>query len=337
MKFGSDDFDDDDLFNDPGLLAEVEAHAITATQAPRPKDAGSVRGHPGQASDRFIKAPVFGYTRQGKPIHEPRPVNTEPRVSKGAFGFGDLGKFDGLSDLTHGDLNGYPRRRAEQDGDYPQMFVDSDGKYGYESSDEAEVIDKRAQTISETLAVQAKPPPPPQTQSSAQARRRAALMGEPVTLAPQAVPNDKAGPPAPRLNTGRSFSRSASAGPNLFARPAHAGPSRLEPILSQGSHGSQLPSSQGAAARKAVFALEEESKRREAVEKELAEARAELERERRERRDRETARAHWPGIAEDEDMTEADLQQKFRDLEKELWTARGEAETMRRAYKNVSK
>lgn len=340
MDPGSDDFEDDDLFNDPSLLAEVEAHAISSTQAQRPggvdRPGTSVSGAAGSTG----RQPVFGYTKSGRPIYEPQPVNTEPRVSKGAFGWGDLGKFNGVSDLKHGDLNGYPRRQQHEeqqdyddDDHHPETTMDAMGRYGYGSQDEAEVIDKRAQTLSESLAAQ--PRSGPIAESSAQARRRAALLGgPPATGAAMSRPQESMPPPA-RLNTSRAFSRSTSAGPNLFARPGQAHAFRMEPILSQGSQGTPVPASQGAAARKAVFALEEETRKRELAEKELAELRAELERERNSRRSKEPAQDHWPGLPAPHTSDQGELLRKFQELETQLWSAKGEAETIRRAHKNV--
>lgn len=155
---------------------------------------------------------------------------------------------------------------------------------------------------------------------------------------------------AEKFPNNRTMSRSISAG-QLHSRPIMTSVSRrpgplLSPILSsQSSQSAQMPASQGSMARKAALELDEERRKREEVEEELQRIKAELlekerkfeeERERREldidRQERATVQAKQERKQEDGE----DWKTKFQALQGDYYRAKGEAESMRRAQKDVS-
>jgi hypothetical protein len=382
MPLSADSFDDDDLFDDPAALdaiAAVEARAISASQATK---SHATQGYhhtvsvPRAGSSKPAPPPSFGVTSKGK-ARDPVPINTEPRVSTGGFGWGDGGKhfFPGNMEriITAGKQQRF--REGYDDDDLPEVMMDDSGGYGFLGVAEEEVVDNHARAVSESLAV--KPPvarPVGDTSAAAAAaaaaRRlaiRAAMDGTPkddsVSIMSRSTSADSKGPatsnqPRPplaplqqqppqagssRFGAPRSLSRSVSAGSHIFARPAPiASTSRLEPILSQ-SQSSQNgeraasqgpPASQGVAARRAVFELDEEKRKREDLERQLAELKAQAE----SNQSKGKGRAVWEDGEEmaEGDRMDVDMTKKMKDLQAELWRAKGEAESVRRAQRDVS-
>jgi hypothetical protein len=106
-----------------------------------------------------------------------------------------------------------------------------------------------------------------------------------------------------------------------------------------------MPASQGTLARKAALELDEERRRREEAEDEVRRMKAELldkerkleeEREMREmeedRKEKTATQARHVGQEEEGD----DWKTRFQALQMDYYRAKGEAETMRRAQKDVS-
>jgi hypothetical protein len=94
------------------------------------------------------------------------------------------------------------------------------------------------------------------------------------------------------------------------------------------------PASQGAAARRAVFELDEERRKREDLERQLDELKAQA----ASHQGMGKGRALWEGGEEvaEGDGTDADMTKKIKELQTELWRAKGEAESVRRAQRDVS-
>ncbi|WVF70270.1 hypothetical protein IAT40_005059 [Kwoniella sp. CBS 6097] len=137
----------------------------------------------------------------------------------------------------------------------------------------------------------------------------------------------------------RSLSRSQSAGAQIFHhRPGNAvaGPSRLPTIPSQHSpsdignnDAGPPPASQGSLARSAAIALEVERKKREELEGELAAlkaARANVSDASNARRGQAVNRTEVAG-------DNGDSEKRIKELQNQVWAAKGEAETMRRAQR----
>jgi hypothetical protein len=162
MPLSSDSFDDDDLFDDPAALdaiAAVEAQAISASQATKPH---ATQGYhhtvslPRVGSSKPVPPPAFGVTSKGK-ARDPVPINTEPRVSTGGFGWGDGGKhfFPGNMEriITAGKQQRF--REGYDDDDLPEIMMDDSGRYGFLGGAEEEVVDNHARAVSESLAAKA--------------------------------------------------------------------------------------------------------------------------------------------------------------------------------------
>ncbi|WRT64345.1 uncharacterized protein IL334_001277 [Kwoniella shivajii] len=133
----------------------------------------------------------------------------------------------------------------------------------------------------------------------------------------------------------RSLSRSVSAGAQIFSRSnAVAGPSRLPTIPSQysssqnGSTNGNVsdaapPMSQGSAARAAVIELESEKRKRQELETQLSVLQAQS-----------AASRPLPKLeAEQHAAAGGDLDRKVRELQNQLWAAKGEAQIIRRAQR----
>ncbi|RSH93008.1 hypothetical protein EHS25_008456 [Saitozyma podzolica] len=379
MPLSSDSFDDDDLFDDPAALdaiAAVEAQAISASQATKPH---ATQGYhhtvslPRVGSSKPVPPPAFGVTSKGK-ARDPVPINTEPRVSTGGFGWGDGGKhfFPGNMEriITAGKQQRF--REGYDDDDLPEIMMDDSGRYGFLGGAEEEVVDNHARAVSESLAAKApiaRPVGDTSAVATAAAVRRLAIRAamdgtardDAMSIMSRSVSADSKGPatsnqPRPplaplqqqplqagpsRFGAPRSLSRSVSAGSHIFARPAPtSSTSRLEPILSQ-SQSSQNgdraasqgpPASQGAAARRAVFELDEERRKRDDLERQLDELKAQA----ASHQGKGKGRALWEGGEEvaEGDGTDADMTKKIKELQTELWRAKGEAESVRRAQRD---
>ncbi|WVR06065.1 hypothetical protein IAU60_003093 [Kwoniella sp. DSM 27419] len=148
-----------------------------------------------------------------------------------------------------------------------------------------------------------------------------------------------------KFSNNRSLSRSVSAGAQIFHRTvpsAAAGPSRLPTIPSQqavGGHGGihassngsdpgPPPASQGSLARMATIELEIERKKRQELEEELAALRA-ARAQQDTKRQAETIRP--VNAPRTEDDGQEDREKRIKELQNQVWAAKGEAETMRRA------
>ncbi|OCF41535.1 hypothetical protein I317_04643 [Kwoniella heveanensis CBS 569] len=142
-----------------------------------------------------------------------------------------------------------------------------------------------------------------------------------------------------KFGSTRALSRSQSAGAQIFHhRPGNAvaGPSRLPTIPSQSSprdpgHNDDgvPPASQGSLARSAAIALEAERKKREEAEAELAAlkaARLSASRDLSVRHSQEVSRSDSTG-------GNGDSERRIKELQQQVWAAKGEAETMRRAQR----
>lgn len=106
-----------------------------------------------------------------------------------------------------------------------------------------------------------------------------------------------------------------------------------------------MPASQGSMARKAALELDEERRKREEVEEELQRIKAELlEKERkfeeeRERRELDIDRQESAAVQAKQERKQEDGEDwktKFQALQGDYYRAKGEAESMRRAQKDVS-
>lgn len=301
----SDPFDDDAFFAnlDLAVLDQVEAQAISATQATRPP----------------------------KLQKDPRPINTEPRAGgKSTFGFGELGKHTHPANEARY-IEGVEQRKQywglkrddDQDDAYPSVTVDATGRYGLaHESDDDEVVDLhapggRALAYGRARALQ---PDPMSASQGAQARREA-LVGEagPSRMPPPAVPESARVLPG---SQSRTLSRSVSAGKQVIVPRTARHQSNLAPIASQSSQG---PSSQGSQVRRSALQLEDEKRRREELENQVKTLEAQL---------RTNRPAHWTDGVEVE-LNGEPLEKQIKALQAQLWQAKGEAETVRRTHKTV--
>ncbi|WVQ61991.1 uncharacterized protein L199_000124 [Kwoniella botswanensis] len=148
-----------------------------------------------------------------------------------------------------------------------------------------------------------------------------------------------------KFNANRSLSRSVSAGAQIFNRSnanAIAGPSRLPTIPSETSSQSRNgssengdsremsapPMSQGSAARAAAIELEVERRKRQELEAELAALRTHAQAQAQ----TQTSRSQRPA-QQDEGQGGVDVKEKIKELQSQVWAAKGEAEMIRRAQK----
>ncbi|WVW82510.1 hypothetical protein I302_104521 [Kwoniella bestiolae CBS 10118] len=149
-----------------------------------------------------------------------------------------------------------------------------------------------------------------------------------------------------KFNANRSLSRSVSAGAQIFQRSnghsnAVAGPSRLPTIPSEPSSQSRNgssengnsrevsapPMSQGSAARAAAIELDIERRKRQELEAELAALRAQAQTQ------AQPSRSQVPRQEVEKQVIDSDDKDKVKELQNQLWAAKGEAEMIRRAQK----
>lgn len=326
----SDPYDDDDFFDDPSTLAaiaQVEERAIAASQVPR-----RTGGY-----HHTVARPVAGpRATQAAAKKAPAPINTNPRVSNCGFGWEQGGKHS--TRLAQGlPINGMARFNTDED-EPMDVIVDDKGQYGFGSAEDEPVYDERARPeLRQMVEAAARKSEAPKRSvalapvQGSQARRDAIAAALPPRAPIQRTTSANAiAGPSTTVAAGaagrfpqRAFTRAASTG-SPFARAASMGPSRpvsvLPPIGSQGSQ----PSSQGAASRKAFFELEEERRRREALEAEVRALRS------ANRRDSmEPTRPELPDDVENALQEIALLKQK-------LYSAQGEAATAKRNQAAVS-
>jgi hypothetical protein len=332
MADPSDPFDDDGFFSDIDIsaLEEVEAQAISATQAVQPPN-------------RFQNT-------TGRPQKEPRPINTEPRAGgKSTFGFGELGKHTHPANEQRYVDNvekrkqywGIKRDDDEDEEDYPTVTVDATGKYDLarDTDEDAQVVDTHAPG-GRGMAYDRIQRNPVISDQGTQARREAVvaaagpsrLAAPPARDASSLNQQQGAGPsrlPPPGAST-RVLARSASVGKQVFApRPSRLQPG-LPPISSKSNNSQSMPSSsQGSQSRRSVLQLDEEKRKREELEKEVERLQAQL------RSIKPPAeKRHWTNGLE-VDMGDGDPQKRMKELQAQLWQAKGEVETIRRLQKTV--
>lgn len=304
MPDTSDPFDDDAFFSDIDIsaLEEVEAQAISATQAVRP-----------------IRPP------SAKSFKEPRPINTEPRAGgKSTFGFGELGKHTHPANETRYIDNVEKRKqywglkRDDDDDEFPAVTIDATGRYDLAQDDDEDdqVVDTHA----------------PGGRGVAYTRTAALQRAPAVNISkPTAGPSRL--PLAPQSNTShtastRTLARSASVGKQVFAPRGSRLQPGLAPISSQSNPSQSMPSSsQGSQARRSVLQLDDEKRKREELEREVERLQAQLQAS-------ETQKRHWTdGIHVD--MGSGNPEDRVRELQTQVWKAQGEAETIRRLQKTV--
>lgn len=352
----SDPFDDEDFFSDIDLSAldACEAQAIQATQASKPPEranGNNTRYHHTVASPR-----------PDLPFKEPRPLNTEPRAGgKSTFGFGEGGKHAHPANEIRLVENvrkrkeywGLRRDDDEEEYDRPSMTVDPTGRYGLlvdnneEGGDEEDdVVDLHAPGArTHALTAKGSFARPADTGSQGAMARRAAIAdaARSVSAADNSLQTSSSIYPAaarPAGNTSRStyrqpsmagstrvLSRSVSAGSHVLAKSLHAPPRALSPVLSQGS-ANQVSSSQGSQLRRSVLELEDEKRQREGLEARIKRLNEELAMSK-------ATSQHWSKGLSDPDEAGASSDQRIKSLQTDLWIAKGEAETMRRAQKEV--
>lgn len=345
----SDPFDDETFFSgiDLSALDECEAQAIHDTQsvARRTKfkeHDNALRYHHTVASPR-----------QELSTKEPRPLNTEPRAGgKSTFGFGEGGKHAHpgneirlVENVRKRKEYWGLRRDDDEERTRPTVTVDPTGRYGILIDDEGDeedddrVVDLHAPGArAHALANQASFARPVNFGSQAAMARRAAI-AEAGAEAPPAK-NDDLAPsasttgrhacgntrPISMAGPARVLSRSVSTGSHVLARSKHAPHQQMYPIASQSSS-SQPHASQATQLRRSAMELEDEKRQREELEVTIKQLNAELARSK-------SAPRHWMdglNMGEDAGLSE----QRFKTLQTDLWIARGEAETTRRAQKEV--
>lgn len=293
-----DSFDDDAFFSslDLNVLDQVEAHAISSTQAARP------------------------HHTIAKPQKEPRPINTEPRAGgKSTFGFGELGKHTHPANETRY-IDGVEKRKQywglkrDDDAEYPSVTVDATGRYGIaqDSDDDEQVVDLhapggRALTYGRQVA------PQPDLGSQGARARREALVGAmlPPSARDGALPGSQS----------RVLSRSVSTGKQVVV--PRTGRSNLAPIASQSSQ----PSSQGSQVRRSALQLDDERRKREELEQQVRALQTQLQASKQ-------TREHWTNGLH-VDLDREPLEQQLKVIQAQLWQAKGEAETVRRTHKTV--
>lgn len=319
----SDPYDDDDFFDDPSTLAaiaQVEERAIAASQAPKPSS--SRYHHTVARPSARPKPPPPAAARK-----EPAPLNTNPRVSGCGFGWEPGGKH--ATRLAQGlPINGMARFNTDEDQPM-DVIVDDKGRYGFGAVDDEPIYDQRKrpeirQMVEAVAAKSEAPRRAPSQLPGSQARRAAIASALPPRepLKRTTSSGDAAGPSTARFPP-RAFSRATST-PHI-GRGTSAGPSRPVSVLPPiGSQGSQQPSSQGAASRRAVFELEDERRRREAIEAEVRTLRAQL---------AALERVPSPNPFGGEQESEYD---RIARLQQELYTAQGQAATAKRNQAAVS-
>ena len=343
MPTSSDPYDfDDDLFADPQTLDQLEASALQASQAPKPRVTQPYH-HTVAKPKNPPSILSSGVKFSGRKA--PQPINTEPRAGNSGFGWEYGGKrsiegnfqrhIDNVRKRqeywSNNEPNGYASR--EDESYRPDIVV---GENGYELG-ENEVVDSHA-----TRNLGLAPPASQSRTKEAAAARRAAILQASQSHNEDAGPSNVAGPSQPRATSveaqryapqrqpQRAFSRSISAGHHpMTAGLGAVRKGRLSPIPSEDT--GSVASSQGSMARKTAIQLEEEKRRSETLEKEISRLKEQLQARRKEETEAVEGRMDidqaGPGPPE--------FQARFDQLQNELWKAKGEASTMRRAQKEV--
>jgi YD repeat-containing protein len=327
MPDTSDPFDDDAFFADIDIsaLEAVEAQAISATQV--------------------VRAPPQPQPRATNLQKEPRPINTEPRAGgKSTFGFGELGKHTHPANETRY-IDGVEKRKQywgirrdddkeDEENGYPVVTIDATGQYDLarDTDDEDQVVDTHAPggrgvAYTRTAALQRSSRTETAGNVAGPSRLPAIPPRNPAEI-------DAIRMPAPAngdlpLGSTRVLARSASVGKQVFAPRGGRLQPGLAPILSQSNPSQSMPSSsQGSQARRSVLQLDDEKRRREDLEREVERLQAQLQASK-------TQNRHWTdGIQVD--MGNGNPEDRVRDLQGQLWKAKGEAENIRRMQKTVS-
>ena len=346
----SDAFDEfDELFADGTELDRLEVQALQSSQAPSKHRITEPYHH-------TVARPKAGPTRPSNPAltnfggrKEPAPLNTEPRAGVGGFGWEYGGKrsmegnverhIQSIKDRqayrSHGpsDLG-----KTQVEEEYPDVVMTTNGGYGF---DEGEVLDDHIRTGAKLeQASQAR-------QTKAAVARRDAIAQAEANSKKSTDPDSVQGQDQRFPSSSRVLARSVSAGHHAISKSTKGLGPQLSPIPSQSSSKTPpLPASQGSLARKSALELEDERRRREAAEEELSRVRAQvaeyqrqlrLEREAKEREEemRAIAGPSTQKVPEDAEVSKEDLLAKFKDMQDELWKAKGEAETIRRGHREV--
>lgn len=352
MPTSSDPFDDDDdLFADLSALDKLEASALQASQAPKSR---VIQPYHHTIAKPKATPSILSSTARFSGRKAPQPINTEPLAGNTGFGWEYGGKrsmegnvqrhvenvknrHENLSKDTNGLV---PQSGGEEEIYQPDVVM---GEQGYELG-ENEIVD------SHTMRNIGAPPPASQAhQIEGAAARRAA-----IAQASQSFSNDASSivgpsntrdtsaglevlaPPQKFSAPTRSLSRSISAGhhplPTTVAARAQI---RFSPIPSE-AEGSLL-SSQGSLARKTAFQLDEEKKRSEALELEVAKLRTQLKaRQNAEGTKNRERNDGGMNVNQEDNAVQEELQAKLDELQNQVWKAKGEAETIRRAQREVS-
>ena len=360
----SDPYDvDDAIFLDTEALDSLEQAAYKASQgAPKAGSSTGVKPRVSQTYHHNVAPPKNGPAAQAnKPAilsssnrfsgHKaPQPINTEPRAAKSGFGWEYGGKRSMEGNVERHIEN--TRKRQEYWSRNTMNFVDPAqaqdeafppdivmGENGYEMG-ENEVVD------SHTSRPMGMPPASQNRRSEAAAVRRAAIKQATQSMANE--PSNAAGPSHSRSVSAnleppivdkqfaapaRTLSRSVSAGfhPGPSAGPSRL-PGRLSPIPSEDN--ASLPSSQGSLTRKTAIELAEERRRSQGLEREIVRLKKQLEARQASATTRPQRVTEGMKVALGENTE--DLQDKLDELQNQLWRAKGEAETMRRAQKDAS-
>ncbi|CAK9785047.1 hypothetical protein CC85DRAFT_286995 [Cutaneotrichosporon oleaginosum] len=313
----SDPFDDDDFFDDPSTLAAIaqaEERAIAASQAPKRS-----------GYHHTVSRPAAGPRSTQKP---PQPINTNPRVSNCGFGWEQGGKHSErmAQGLPVSGMARYNRDEAPTD-----VVLDHKGQYGFGSAEDEPIYDQRQrpeirQMVEAAAREKEAPPRTAKSQVQGSQARREALAAAlppraPITRTTSA--NAVAGPSStqPARLGARTFGRAASTGTATLGRAGSVGPSRPINVLPTIGSQSSQPSSQGAASRRAFFELEDERKRREALEAELGTLRVQLEKAQRQ------SLVDAPRMAPGFDAAARD---EIEQLKQQLYVAQGQAATAKR-------
>ncbi|ORY29357.1 hypothetical protein BCR39DRAFT_532485 [Naematelia encephala] len=311
---------DDDLFGqlDANALDQLETVAYAkhsaASQAPAPTASKSTHHQLARPKNAVAGPSRLGMGRKA----DPRPLNVRPGQTGSGFGWEFGGKRDADLERHIGNVEKrsmYWGGNAHNQG-YPGAVMTDTGGYAVNTDldPEGEVVDSLAAT---NMVL------PRSTQAAAQARRQAIFSASQVPSGPPINRPTPIRQPAPvQLQAtsrfpARNLSRSVSAGSHPL--PQHGGQNgRFSPNLpAVASQTETPPASQGSIARRTALELEEERKRREAVEAELQALRKQV----------QDVSRRTPPV---EIVDEGDLVQRLKTMEQELWVARGEAEALRR-------
>ncbi|ORX37376.1 hypothetical protein BD324DRAFT_650973 [Kockovaella imperatae] len=345
MPTSSDPYDfDDDLFADTAALDQLEASALQASQAaPRSRVTQPYHHTVTKPKPSILSSNVTFSGRKA-----PQPINTEPRAGNSGFGW-EYGGKRSIEGNVERHVENVNKRQAYWSNNQPGGYTTSNviqeeesyrpdivvGENGYELGED-EIVDSHT-----TRNFGVAPPASQSGRSEAAAARRAAIQQASQSIKQE---SNVAGPSHARSTSidpgklapgrqfpgqARNFARSVSAGhhPSTTAQTfPSGGGSRLSPIPSEGS-GSQT-SSQGSLARKTAIQLEEEKRRAQALEQEIADLKKQLERRQRAEPARQKQAAQ-----EGMEVDSEDVAAKMDELKNQLWKAQGEAQTMRRAQK----